>query len=187
MSPGPLDRYRAGGGVRYYQLPFAAELGPLQLGIALRATFSLPPPEPPLTRPLRLTPTGRGRCYSPTRGLIESILRPAMVADWPARAWGRLPWTSDIRLLELDIPVPLPQGVELRVAFASDIHVGPTTPMPLLRRMVERLNSMRADVLLLGGDYVFLDATKERLDLLRELIGAVDAPVKLGVWGNHDL
>jgi len=38
-----------------------------------------------------------------------------------------------------------------RVAFVSDLHVGPTTPLPLLRETFDVVRRERADVLLLGG------------------------------------
>jgi len=42
-------------------------------------------------------------------------------------------------------------------------------------------------VLLLGGDYVFLDATPARADELASRVRAVPARRKLAVLGNHDL
>jgi len=42
-------------------------------------------------------------------------------------------------------------------------------------------------VLLLGGDYIFLEADPRRVAALRALVDSVDCPVKLAVLGNHDL
>jgi hypothetical protein len=49
------------------------------------------------------------------------------------------------------------------------------------------LTAARPDVLVLGGDYVFLDATPAMLRELEQRVAAVPAPVKLAVMGNHDL
>jgi uncharacterized protein len=65
--------------------------------------------------------------------------------------------------------------------------VGPTTPLALLERAFDRIRGEQPDVLLLGGDYVFLDATPDRLAILRELVESVPSPTKLAVLGNHDL
>jgi hypothetical protein len=43
------------------------------------------------------------------------------------------------------------------------------------------------DILLLGGDYVFLDAEPRRLEALSSLVGSIACPLTLAVLGNHDL
>jgi predicted MPP superfamily phosphohydrolase len=69
----------------------------------------------------------------------------------------------------------------------SDLHVGPTTPLPLLREAFDVIRREQPDVLLLGGDYVYLEAVPSRLATLRGLVESVPCPVKLAVLGNHDL
>jgi predicted MPP superfamily phosphohydrolase len=73
------------------------------------------------------------------------------------------------------------------VAFVSDIHVGPTTPRSLLERTFAAIRQAEPDVLLLGGDYVYLEAEPHRLAVLGSLVESVPAPLKLAVLGNHDL
>ena len=41
--------------------------------------------------------------------------------------------------------------------------------------------------MLLGGDYVFLEAETTRLAALESLVASVPCPIKLAVLGNHDL
>jgi predicted MPP superfamily phosphohydrolase len=65
--------------------------------------------------------------------------------------------------------------------------VGPTTPLSLLRETFDIIRRARPDVLLLGGDYVYLEAAPSRLAVLRALVESVPCPVKLAVLGNHDL
>lgn len=82
----------------------------------------------------------------------------------------------------------LPAGTpRLRVAFASDLHVGPTTPRALLDRAFELLAEEEPDVLLLGGDYVFLEASPARVAEVVRLVTRVPARRKIAVLGNHDL
>lgn len=75
----------------------------------------------------------------------------------------------------------------LRIAFASDLHLGPTTPDAILVCAQDILRAARPDVLLLGGDYVFLDATPKKAARLAEFVRRVEAPRTLAVMGNHDL
>src|SRR5690606_27250314 len=111
--------------------------------------------------------------------------------DWPARLRQHLP--DQPQLCSYRLPLLAPGSAPLRVGFASDLHLGPTTPT----RQVEAglallndsalLNGSQLDVLLLGGDYVFLDATRERARTLASLVANVRATTKLAVMGNHDL
>lgn len=122
--------------------------------------------------------------------MLEATLRLAYAPfDWPARLWGLWPGARDVRLVEHALPL-LPTGRErppLRVAFLSDLHLGPTTPRATLDRAFDLVSARSPDVVLLGGDYVFLDATRARADELEARVAALRAPVKLAVLGNHDL
>ena len=75
----------------------------------------------------------------------------------------------------------------LVVAFMSDLHVGPTTSPATLDAAFDALHTVPIDVLLLGGDYVFLDLSPELATDLSRRIERVPARLKLGVLGNHDL
>ena len=75
----------------------------------------------------------------------------------------------------------------LRIAFASDLHAGPTTHASVLDDAFAQLAAAEPDVLLLGGDYVFL--TAERIGAIAERLARLPRP-PLGVFavmGNHDL
>ena len=80
-----------------------------------------------------------------------------------------------------------PGTPNLRIAFASNLHIGPTTSPRLLDNAFEALASLEPDVLILGGDYVFLDATPETASKLHSLVRRVPARAKFAVLGNHDL
>jgi len=121
------------------------------------------------------------------RGAFESLARVAYHADWPARVWARVPGSANVRVIERSLPM-LPRGAKpIRVGFASDLHFGPTTPESVLVAAARALSQARLDVLLLGGDYVFLDATKSRVAALAAWVESIPARIKLAVLGNHDL
>jgi len=119
---------------------------------------------------------------------VERGLSVLYAGGWAARLWALVPGARRVSLIEHTLAVP---GREkgrppLRVAFASDLHLGPTTPREVLDAAFARLESARPDVLALGGDYVFLGATKERVHELQTRVMHVTAAVKLAVLGNHD-
>lgn len=136
---------------------------------------------------LRLGSEGRGKDYRPLRGVVESVLRLAYVRDWPASLWGRVPRSCDVRVVRRELDVLPPGARRVRLGFVSDLHIGPTTPKALLERGFDLLRDADLDVLLLGGDYVFLDATAAKARTLAELVERVPARTKLAVLGNHDL
>lgn len=136
---------------------------------------------------MRLRATGRGRRYSAWRGAMESALGVVYCGDWPARIWSLVPGALTVSVQRHQLVLPRGSGPPGRLAFVSDLHIGPTTPRALLEGVFEHLRAFAPDVLLLGGDYVYLDATPERLDVLRTLVMSVASPLKLAVLGNHDL
>ncbi len=130
---------------------------------------------------------GRGQHYAAWRGAAEAVATRLYVHDWPARVWARVPGACDVRTVARTLAV-LPSGTPpLRIGFASDLHIGPTTPRALLERAFDTLAAARLDVLALGGDYVFLDATERSASILADLVRRVPARVKVAVLGNHDL
>jgi hypothetical protein len=131
---------------------------------------------------------GRGRNYTLSHSLVEEALLLLYRSGWSARLAHRLGLPGDVRTVAHDLSVPgWPAGAPpLRLAFASDFHAGPTTHPALLQRACEALSAARPDVLLLGGDYIFLRAGY--IDPLAEALGRVPAPLgRYAVLGNHDL
>ncbi|HRI68763.1 MAG TPA: metallophosphoesterase [Polyangium sp.] len=134
---------------------------------------------------LKFASEGRGHDYSLMRGLVESTLDLLYVGDWPGRLWGLSSRARDVRVVHAKVEA---QGIPpLRIAFASDLHIGPTTSPHTLDRAFELLSEARPDVLLLGGDHVFLHGSPEKARKLREMVERVPAPHKFAVLGNHDL
>lgn len=86
---------------------------------------------------------GRGAFYSPRRARLEAVLRRVYLRDWPARAWALLPRTTEVRVHHHRVPVLPPGHPPLRIGFASDLHIGPTTPAALLDRAFARRGERR--------------------------------------------
>lgn len=139
------------------------------------------------THRLRLSSEGRGTGYTRRRGLVESALRIAYRGDWPAKLWAAFPPACRVTCVRRTVAILPPAHPPVRVGFVSDIHIGPTTPHKLLDAAFGQLAEEALDVLLLGGDYIFLDATEEKAALLGSLVRRVPAARKFAVLGNHDL
>ena len=131
---------------------------------------------------------GRGSHYTPLRGAIEGVLARAYGNGWPARVAHGLGWQRRVRVLEHAVSCAgWPEGgPPLRIVFASDWHAGPTTHPSLHERVAVAIADAKPDILLLGGDFVFLDA--KYIDRLVPLLRRIEAPGgKMAVLGNHDL
>ena len=126
------------------------------------------------------------RNYSPLKQALDRIYTALTPAQWPARlAWRVRPWEVIVEEHEFVMPPPFPAGRELRIAFASDFHAGAATPWPLIEAAAERLDTLRADLLLLGGDFVSIDP--EGAGRVARLLASVHAPIgRFAVLGNHD-
>lgn len=117
--------------------------------------------------------------------VLDHVFRPG---DWAARAFYAAGLQTG-RPIDIDrhlIPISHAAARPLRVAFASDFHAGPTTSKKILKAACAALESLDADVLLLGGDFVTVRAAD--IDDLAPLLAEVHAPLgKFAVLGNHDL
>jgi uncharacterized protein len=133
---------------------------------------------------------GRGGFYSRKRGAVEWAVGHFWRGGWGPRLLHRVGLGPNVQVVREHIAIERarwPENVKpLRVAFVSDLHAGPTTHPDLIREAIARVRSLAADVVLLGGDYVFLDATE--LDVVARELETIDAPLgRFAVMGNHDL
>jgi predicted MPP superfamily phosphohydrolase len=138
-------------------------------------------------RSLKLRSTGRGRNFSAMRGVMETVQEIVYAGGWPARVLDFVPATTRVREVRHELGVGRAGRAPLKLAFASDLHIGPLTSPRLLDRAFEALAAFEADVLVLGGDYVSLEVTAAAGERLRQLVASVPAATKVGVLGNHDL
>jgi predicted MPP superfamily phosphohydrolase len=136
---------------------------------------------------IKLKSGGRGGQFSVLRGLTETAFGVMYARSWPARAWNRVPAATRVKRVEQTLELGRVDRGPLRLAFASDLHIGPLTPPRLLDEAFAALAAWAPDVLVLGGDYVFLDVTRAMAERLTELVAMVPARTKLAVLGNHDL
>jgi predicted MPP superfamily phosphohydrolase len=114
----------------------------------------------------------------------------AMGAALALVAAGALQARSDPIVRSLDLKVPYPIQGQVSVLFMSDFHVhGPDMSPDRLRGIVLKLNALRPDLVILGGDYrstvwlassYSLKESIQPLGLLKAKYGVV------AVLGNHD-
>lgn len=131
---------------------------------------------------------GRGKDYTAMRAASEWLLARAFRGGWTARLVHRLGLQPPVVTIEHRITcLRWPEGVRpLRIGFVSDLHEGPTTHPSLIAEAARALRAAQPDVLLLGGDYVYLHGAG-----IHDLVPRFDdVPAPLGrfaVYGNHDL
>jgi predicted MPP superfamily phosphohydrolase len=122
------------------------------------------------------------------RHAVEWTLHNAYRGHWPARLVRALGLQRRVQVRHHRIAVARwPNDVRpLRIAFISDLHAGPTTHPSLLDEAFAHLAAADADLVLLGGDYVFLFA--EYIDEIASRLRQIKAPLGIhAVMGNHDL
>ena len=109
------------------------------------------------------------------------------------------PWTPGIRrgfdrfldgpLTVSTAEIPLP-GLDRRldgvaILLITDIHAGPFVSRAALARAFDRIRTIAADVILLGGDLV--TCRPEEIEELLPALGSLTAPLgRYAVLGNHD-
>jgi uncharacterized protein len=131
---------------------------------------------------------GRGKRYSAGRHVVEWVLERAYRGSWPSRLVRAAGLQPPVRVVHHRVTTSRwPAGARpLRLAFASDLHAGPTTHPSLLDEAFAALAATRADAILLGGDYVFL--TADHVPAIAERVARLSAPLGMyAVLGNHDL
>lgn len=131
---------------------------------------------------------GRGGRYSRGRHVVEWALANAYRGHWPAKLVRALGLQARVRTVTHRVAVPRwpADGRPLRIAFASDLHAGPTTHPTTLDDAFAVLAETDADVIFLGGDYVFLYA--EYVEQIAARVRRLAPPLGIyAVMGNHDL
>ncbi len=74
-----------------------------------------------------------------------------------------------------------------RIVHVSDLHCGRTVSGKYLRRCVERINQLKADVVVLTGDYVTHDYRGRFREKVAEVVSGIES--RHGIYaclGNHD-
>ncbi len=95
------------------------------------------------------------------------------------------PFILKTHRVSLNFPL-LPEKLSYRIAFFSDLHCGPLKGERWLKKVVDKVNKEKPDLVLIGGDFV-LKAQKSSLMALLEPLK--DLKAREGVFavlGNHD-
>jgi predicted MPP superfamily phosphohydrolase len=96
-------------------------------------------------------------------------------------------WNPIVRKYEISIPKAAGEMKQLRIAVASDLHLGSIVRNKHLQRLVDRIKGLNADLILLPGD--ILDDDIEPFIRLRmaEQMKELKAPLgTYAILGNHE-
>ncbi len=122
------------------------------------------------------------------RLLREKIEKIIFAGSWPSRLGILTGYQGEIRVTYYRISVKnFPAAKQpLHFVFASDFHMGPTTHAQHIKNALQKIRALQPDILLLGGDFVYLEA--KNIDAFVELLDTqIPTTVdKFAVPGNHD-
>jgi uncharacterized protein len=93
------------------------------------------------------------------------------------------------RIKELDLTIDKKAGdyKDLKIAFASDIHLGTLIGPRRANGFVNQLNQLNADIILLGGDVVDEDLAPVIRNNLGDSLKKLSAPLGIyAITGNHE-
>lgn len=92
--------------------------------------------------------------------------------------------TSDY---SIEIPAGTSRLSHLKIAFASDFHLGETTNIHFVERFVRKVKEIGPDIMLFGGDIIEGDREDENMARIETLISRITAKYGVyGVLGNHE-
>ncbi len=90
--------------------------------------------------------------------------------------------TTHVEISKSDIPDAF---IGKKIIFISDIHHGPYFSIRRVEKLVKRINKLKPDIILLGGDYVHREA-EYITPLFDEFVKLKATYGVYGVLGNHD-
>ncbi len=92
-----------------------------------------------------------------------------------------------ITKLTLTINKEVPGKPDLHIVFVSDIHLGTVIRKNRIREIVEKINSLKPDLIIMGGDVVDEDIAPVIRQNLGEELLSLKAPLGvISVTGNHE-
>lgn len=92
-----------------------------------------------------------------------------------------------IRVTEYRVSLPGYQGAPMRLALATDLHMGVAVKPADVPRVMAHIQSLEADAILLGGDFIDESTSPAGTEALLQGLATLSAP--LGVYyvpGNHE-
>lgn len=118
-------------------------------------------------------------------GACAALVPPLCTFSITGIAMGQL---DEFRLRRFTLSLPsLPKSLDgLTIAHVSDVHVGEWTHGPVLKKIVNSTNALRADLVVVTGDLINYELSdlSESIDLLKQMHGRYGLYM---VEGNHDL
>jgi uncharacterized protein len=126
------------------------------------------------------------RNFSRRQHITEYLQDKIYRNTWPA-ALARRIWRPKFRVWQEHVVIDKPLGSArtLRIAFASDFHSGPLTPVESIESACRAMQQAKADIILLGGDFISISA--RHAGRLLEPLSSLKAPHGVyAVLGNHD-
>ena len=123
------------------------------------------------------------RAESSRRHFLENA---ATAAPFVAGAYGLLYGRLNLETTEqpIRLPRPLCGFRRLRICQLSDIHIDLFMPAEEIRKYVTIANSLKADLMVLTGDFVTFDPTTQQAVV--EALQGLRAPFGVYATGNHD-
>ncbi len=114
---------------------------------------------------------------------IPVVVAPLAVALGGSLAYAHVRAARRAGLTVSRHTMPWSVARRVRVVHLTDLHVGPTTPARVLRRVVDVVTGLDADLVVMTGDYV--NTSARRLGPLTDFVHALPKPC-IAVLGNHD-
>ncbi|OBZ09352.1 metallophosphoesterase [Bacillus sp. FJAT-26390] len=96
-------------------------------------------------------------------------------------------WSPVIRTYHVQIPKPAGSLKKLRIAMASDLHLGTIVGNRHLKRLVDKVREIKPDLILLPGDILDDDIEPFLRKNMSAELGKLNAPLGVyAVTGNHE-
>lgn len=132
---------------------------------------------------LLLRPPKRTRIRDFIGGIFKAVGAAGMTLATGGYAWRKAPF--EVEYPQIDMPLRgLPPSLDgFRIIQFTDLHTGFRTPVSFLRRIVQRINEMKADLIAVTGDLV--THTKPYVKEACEIVAALRGNVVV-TFGNHD-
>jgi predicted MPP superfamily phosphohydrolase len=121
------------------------------------------------------------------RRFLEQTAIALSATPFVASAYGLLYGRLDLEVTRRRIRLPrLPKAFEgFRIAQLSDIHISPFMPADEIRRCVTITNELKADLVVMTGDYLLWDPAAQG-DVVQALEGLRARYGVFGCLGNHE-
>jgi uncharacterized protein len=122
------------------------------------------------------------------RRLLEQTAVAVSAVSFVAAAYGLLYGRLDVEVTHLRIALArLPKAFEgFRIVQLSDVHISPFMTADEIRRCVTIANELKADLVVLTGDYLADDAAAEG-EVVQALAGLRAPYGVFGCLGNHEI